>query len=90
MSLRTYALVVCCVVQVLSSMLTTTAQANAQAAFGIWRRQVLSSMAWALAWRSAARRTQGHPPKWTEFSAPSVFKIYSYAYRKYQKSKNPW
>ena len=30
------------------------------------------------------------PPIWTEDFAPSVFKIYSYAYRKYQKSKNPW
>ena len=27
------------------------------------------------------------PPIWTEDFAPSVFKIYSYAYRKYQKSK---
>ena len=25
----------------------------------------------------------GHPPIWTEFSAPSVYRIYSYAYRKY-------
>ena len=28
-------------------------------------------------------------PKWTEFFAPSVFKIYSYAHRKYQKSEKP-
>ena len=31
----------------------------------------------------------GAPPIWTEFSALSVYKIYSYAYRKYQKSEKP-
>ena len=29
------------------------------------------------------------PPDWTEVGEPSAYKIYSYVYRKYQKSEKP-
>ena len=48
-------------------------------------------LAWAWAWGLAVFGVGGGffapPPIWTEVGEPSVFKIYSYAYRKYQKSE---
>ena len=43
---------------------------------------------WAMAWAEGSAglgfwRGIWRPPVWTEFSAPGVFIIYSYAYRKY-------